>query len=82
MHELRKQPSELLKVLLDNEDITETFKKAEEKNQNIKYRDFLTEKDVGKILQIKWRRPPNKRIECIMIRIRDIDSVFGGNLKN
>lgn len=76
-----KTMPELVMVLLDNNDITETFKQIYEKSHVLFYRDFLTEKDVGKILQVKWRRH-NKRMECVIIRIRDIDSRFAGNLKN
>lgn len=74
----------LERVLLDENDITERVLKLYGENRDwnnnvIKYRDFLTEKDIGKVLQVKWRRQ-NGRIECVIIRVRDLDLLFRGDL--
>jgi len=75
---------ELKVALLDEEDITDKIRDLYGENRDwnnkvIRYSDFLTEKDVGRILQVKWRRS-NGRIESVIIRIRDINSIFYGDL--
>jgi hypothetical protein len=75
---------ELLMVLLDKEDITEQMKVlyGEDKNWNhrdIYFKDFATEKDIGKDIQVKWKRQ-NGRMDCVIVRIRDLESVFRGDL--
>jgi len=77
---------ELKVALLDEEDITDKIKDLYGENRDwnnnvIRYSDFLTEKDVGRILQVKWRRS-NGRIESVIIRIRDINSIFYGDLSS
>jgi hypothetical protein len=75
---------ELVRVLLDKEDITEQMQTlyGEDKNWNnrtIYFKDFATEKDIGKDLQLKWKRH-NGRMDCVIIRIRDLESSFHGDL--
>jgi hypothetical protein len=77
---------ELKVALLDEEDITDKIRDLYGENRDwnnkvIRYSDFLTEKDVGRILQVKWRRS-NGRIESVIIRIRDINSIFYGDLSS
>lgn len=75
---------ELVKVLLDKEDITDHMLAlyGEDRNWNhrtIYYKDFVTEKDIGKDIQVKWLRK-NGRIDCVITRVRDLNAVFNGDL--
>lgn len=77
---------ELKLALLDEEDITEKLKELYGENRDwnnkvIKYSDFLEKTDVGRLLQVKWRRQ-NGRIETVIIRIRDINSICCGGISS
>ena len=81
------QKPELVQAKMDQEDITESVRTlyGDDRDWNqrvIHFRDFLTSKDLGRDLCLKWRRK-NSRVDClicVMIRIRDLDAVFHGDL--
>lgn len=80
----REQKPELVQVTINQEDITESVRTlyGEDKDWNhrtIHYRDFLATKDLGRDLCLKWRRK-NGRVDCVMTRIRDLDTEFHGDL--
>jgi hypothetical protein len=80
----QEQKPELVQATIDQEDITESLKilYGEDKDWNhrtVHYRDFLTSKDLGRDLCLKWRRK-NGRVDCVITRIRDLDAEFHGDL--
>jgi hypothetical protein len=75
---------ELVRVLIDKEDITDHMLVlyGEDRNWNnrtIHFRDFANEHHIGKDLQVKWKRQ-NGRMDCLIVRIRDLESPFYGDL--
>jgi hypothetical protein len=75
---------ELVKVLLDREDITDhmLILYGEDRNWNnrtIYFKDFANQQHIGKDLQVKWQRQ-NGRMDCVIVRIRDLESPFYGDL--
>jgi hypothetical protein len=75
---------ELVKVLLDREDITYQMLilYGEDRNWNnrtIYFKDFAKQHHIGKDLQVKWQRQ-NGRMDCVIVRIRDLESPFYGDL--
>lgn len=75
---------ELVRVLIDNEDITDHMLTlyGEDRNWNnriIHFKDFAGNHHIGKDLQVKWRRE-NGRMDCLIVRIRDLESPFRGDL--
>jgi len=79
------QKPELVQVTIDQEDITESVQElyGVDRDWNhrivIRFRDFLTVKDLGRDLRLKWLRK-NGRVDCVITRIRDLDAVFYGDL--
>ncbi len=83
-HRDQDQKPELVQATIQQEDITESVRilYGEDKDWNhrtVHYRDFLTAKDLGRDLCVKWRRKSG-RVDCVMTRIRDLDAVFHGDL--
>jgi hypothetical protein len=75
---------ELVRVLLDKEDITDhmLILYGEERNWNnriIYFKDFANETHIGKDLQVKWKRQSG-RMDCMIVRIRDLESPFRSDL--
>ena len=69
---------------IDQEDITESVRTlyGEDRDWNqrvIRFRDFLTSKDLGRDLCLKWLRK-NGRVDCVITRIRDLDAALHGDM--
>jgi hypothetical protein len=84
-HYTYNQPKpELVRVLIDKEDITDNMLTlyGDDRNWNnrtIHFKDFANEQHIGKDLQLKWQRQ-NGRMDIVIIRIRDLESPFNGDL--
>ena len=83
-YNIDKSKPELVKVLLDREDITDHMIMLYGENRNwnnrtIYYKDFAKQQHIGKDLQVKWQRQ-NGRMDCVIVRIRDLESPFYGDL--
>jgi len=79
-----EQKPELVQAMIDFEDITNSVQTlyGDDKQWNhriIRLRDFLTSKDLGKDLRLKWRRN-NGRVDCVITRVRDLDAVLCADL--
>jgi len=78
--QVQDQTPELIQATIDQEDITESVQTlyGEDRDWNhrvVRFRDFLTSKDLGRDLCLKWRRK-NGRVDCMITRIRDLDAVL------
>ena len=81
--QIQDQTPELVQATIDQEDITESVQTlyGEDRDWNhrvVRFRDFLTSKDLGRDLCLKWRRK-NGRVDCVITRIRDLDAVLHGD---
>lgn len=79
-----EQKPELVQATIGSNDITQSVLTlyGEEKDWNhrvVYFKDFLTSNDLGSDLYVKWRRK-NGRVDGVIIRIRDLDAVFHGDL--
>ena len=80
----QEEKPELVQVTVGHDNITEQMKVlyGEDKDWNhrtIHFKDFLTEKDIGKDVYVKWQRASG-RIDCVITRVRDLEAVFHGDL--
>jgi len=82
--QLQHEKPILVQATIGQDDITHSLQTlyGEDKCWNhrvIYFKDFLTTKDVGKDLRVKWCRKSG-RVDCVWIRIRDLDAVFHGDV--
>lgn len=78
------QKPDLVQATINQEDITESVRTlyGEDRDWNhrtVHFREFLSTKDLGKDLCLKWQRKSG-RVDCVITRIRDLDAVFHGDL--
>jgi hypothetical protein len=74
----------LIHVLIGEKNITEQMYEwygphETWKQKELRYRDFMTDEDVGKVIEVKWRQS-NQRIDTFLFRIQNIDCEFRHDL--